>query len=78
MRSKSILTVKDLRSAHAAKERELVLSALKRNAWSLSAAARELDVSKSALQSLVRCHGLAEEYAAHGHGKAGRPRKVRT
>lgn len=66
-------TLAEIRAAHRAAERDHVLAALKRSDWALAATARALDIGRSSLQSLLRSHGLAEEYAKHSHKPGPRP-----
>jgi len=70
---RSVKTIPEMRKRHRAEERRLVLAALERNAWSLSAAARDLGVQRSTLQRVVESTGLAELHAKHAQPR-GRPK----
>jgi transcriptional regulator with GAF, ATPase, and Fis domain len=64
----------EMREASTKAEREAVVSALMENAWSLTASARALGVCVSSMQSLIKTHGLADEYARLG-SRASRPKQ---
>ena len=69
------VTLTEIRARHQREIKRLVLGALERNGWRLTAAAEQLGVNASTVQSLIETHGLGELYAERRH-KPGRPRAM--
>ena len=58
-------TIAGLRERHAREERQLILGALERCAWSLTTAASRLGVAPSSLQRLIESHDIEALYREH-------------